>query len=547
MIRLLRVAIRQSAVTARSLLSSIHFKIGGKTMRRAWAAHGLARVVPALILAMTMSLFGVPAQAGAEETGSISGTVTSSAGISVNRLHVTVIGALDGEHWGWASTSADGSYKVSGLPAGSYLVRVSGGSSGGHDTWYGGVTRELAKPVLLASAQAVTGIDVNLPLGGTISGKVSVPEGFTFEKFTVHSYWEESHQNGPFSWVDAQGNYLIKGLAPGTYTLYFYPHNLDLLPLDYGREPSKRPTPFTISGPEAVTGIDAYIRKASVIEGTLTLPDGATTEGLRVTARSLDNNVVGHGTVGPGSSYRITALIPGRYRVKVSAGASGMVDHWLSDGSSAGSATSVSVGSEETARGINMSLKTAPTFSDVADGLQFSEDIRWLAARGVTEGFPDNTYKPLETIHRDAMAAFLYRAAGRPEFVPPAQSPFRDVSPAAPFYKEITWFNAAGITKGYEDGTFRPLNAVNRDAMAAFLHRFSNHNSCIRPREEVPVFTDNPATGQFAADIAWMSCFGISTGFPDGSYRPTEPVRRDAMAAFLKRWSEKAVFVSGLS
>ncbi|GAA3400807.1 hypothetical protein GCM10011577_11020 [Pseudarthrobacter polychromogenes] len=516
-------------------------------MLRTWAFHALTRVLPALILAVTMSLFGAPAQAEAEGTGSISGTVTTSAGISVDWLPVTVIGAADGEHWGWTRTAADGSYKVTGLPAGSYVVRVSGVSSGGHDTWYGGITRELATPVQLASAQDAIGIDIELPLGGTISGKVTVPGGFTFDKITVHSYRLESNQNGPFAWVDAQGNYLIKGLAPGTYTLYFYPQNPDLQPVDYGREPSKLPTPFTISGPEAVTGIDAYLPKASVIEGTLTLPEGATMDGVRVTARSLDNNLVGHGTVGPGSSYRITALLPGSYRIKVSAGASGMVDQWFTDGSSAGSATSVSVGSEETTRGINMSLKVAPAFSDVADGLQFSEDIRWLAARGVTEGFPDNTYKPLETIHRDAMAAFLYRAAGRPEFVPPAQSPFHDVTPNTAFYKEITWFHAAGITRGYDDGTFRPQNAVNRDAMAAFLRRYSNNVSCIRPREEVPVFTDNPATAQFAEDIAWMSCFGISTGFPDGTYRPTEPVRRDAMAAFLKRWSEKAVHASGLS
>jgi hypothetical protein len=399
----------------------------------------------------------------------------------------------------------------------------------------------------MAQGQAVTGIDIAMPLGGTISGKVSVPEGFTFEKITVHSYRTETNRNGPLAWVDAHGNYLIKGLAPGTYTLYVYPQNRDLLPVDYGREPDKFPTTFTVSGTEALTGVDAVVRKASAIEGIITLPEGASAEGLMVTARSPENSMVGQGTVRPDGTYRITALIPGSYRVKLSAGSTGLVDQWFSIEGSAGSATSVSVGPEETTGGIDMSLTKITVFTDIADGDLFFQDIQWLAARGVTEGFPDKTYRPLEIIHRDAMAAFLYRAAGRPEFIPPAQSPFRDISPATPFYKEITWFRSAGITRGYEDGTFRPQAAVNRDAMAAFLRRFSDNISCIRPKEEIPVFTDNPASGQFAEDIAWMSCFGISTGFPDGSYRPTEAVRRDAMAAFLQRWSVKARYVSGLS
>ena len=516
-------------------------------MSRYRPAHSLTKVLPPLLLAMVLSLFISPAHAVVEETGSISGKVSSAAGVDVNRLFVFFTSASDGAEWGSALTAADGSYSSFRLPAGSYLVRVGGGSSGGYDTWYGGPTRELAKPVSIAPGQAVTEIDIAMPLGGTISGKVTVPEGFTFEKITVHTYRTESNRNGPFAWVDAHGNYLIKGLAPATYNLYFYPHNRDLLPVDYGRESDKLPTMFSVSGTEALTGVDAVVRKASVIEGTITLPEGFSAEGLSVSARSSDNNVVGQGTVGPDATYRITALLPGSYRVKVSAKSTGLVDQWFSSAGSAGSATNVSVGSEETTGGIDMALAKIPVFTDIADGDLFFQDIQWLAARGVTEGFPDNTYRPLEIIHRDAMAAFLYRAAGRPEFIPPAQSPFRDISPATPFYKEITWFRSAGITRGYEDGTFRPQAAVNRDAMAAFLRRFSGNISCIRPKEEIPVFTDNPASGQFAEDIAWMSCFNISTGFPDGSYRPTEAVRRDAMAAFLQRWSMNARYVSGLS
>ncbi|WP_449372248.1 S-layer homology domain-containing protein [Arthrobacter psychrolactophilus] len=216
---------------------------------------------------------------------------------------------------------------------------------------------------------------------------------------------------------------------------------------------------------------------------------------------------------------------------------SDLVDQWYGAATSSTSSVSVIAPPEGTTPGINFTLVQAPSFSDVPAVSQFTEDITWLAARGVTDGYPDGTFRPLEPIHRDAMAAFLYRAAGMPEFTPPAKSPFLDVSSTAAFYKEITWLSSTGITTGYGDGTFRPLGSVNRDAMAAFLYRMTKTPYCQRSPSESRTFTDNPANAQFHDEIAWMACNEISTGWPDGTYKPDEPVHRDAMAAFLKRWS----------
>jgi len=70
------------------------------------------------------------------------------------------------------------------------------------------------------------------------------------------------------------------------------------------------------------------------------------------------------------------------------------------------------------------------------------------------------------------MAAFLYRFAGEPAFTPPATATFTDVPVGAPFFLEIEWLSSTGITTGWPDHTFRPSANVERQAMAAFLHRF---------------------------------------------------------------------------
>ncbi|MET4060169.1 beta-glucosidase [Arthrobacter sp. UYP6] len=180
-----------------------------------------------------------------------------------------------------------------------------------------------------------------------------------------------------------------------------------------------------------------------------------------------------------------------------------------------------------------------PPFSDIA-GDPFEAEILFIAANGITTGYPDGTFRPLAPVARDAMAAFIYRLAGQPYFEPPATSPFTDITPGTQFYKEITWLASTDITTGYPDGTFRPLVPVARDAMAAFMNRFSGTYCGIEAAADFPAptaapFTDVPVNLQFSRDIAWMKDSGISTGWPDGTYRPFLPVARDAMSAFMKR------------
>lgn len=48
-------------------------------------------------------------------------------------------------------------------------------------------------------------------------------------------------------------------------------------------------------------------------------------------------------------------------------------------------------------------------------------------------------------------------------------------------------------------------------------------------------FTDVTWNTKYSSEIAWVASSGISTGWPDGTYRPLAPVSREAMAAFLHR------------
>lgn len=60
-------------------------------------------------------------------------------------------------------------------------------------------------------------------------------------------------------------------------------------------------------------------------------------------------------------------------------------------------------------------------------------------------------------------------------------------------------------------------------------------------------FTDVPETHPFAEEITAVADACLAGGFPDGTYRPSQPVTRQAMAAFLARAGSDVAFNQDLS
>lgn len=179
------------------------------------------------------------------------------------------------------------------------------------------------------------------------------------------------------------------------------------------------------------------------------------------------------------------------------------------------------------------SVAVSGPFRDVSPTNQFVREITWVRDRGYLNGWPDGTFRPFNQIDRDAMAAVAYRMKGSPAFTPPARSPYSDISTAHPFYKEITWARANGIMRGWSDGTFKPNSKVTRDATAAIFYRLAGSPAYTAPATSR--FTDVRPGQQFYREIHWLAARGVTTGWSDGTFRPLNSTNRDAMAAFIYR------------
>jgi hypothetical protein len=123
-------------------------------------------------------------------------------------------------------------------------------------------------------------------------------------------------------------------------------------------------------------------------------------------------------------------------------------------------------------------------------------------------------------------------AHGTPEC---PEAPFPDVSTHNPFCPEIMWMVDEAITQAYPDGTFRPGVKVDRQTVAAFLHRLDGAPAGPFPD---PGYTDIPPTHPFFNEIAWLADTGITNAYPDGTFRPGVKVDRQTMAGLLFRFHE---------
>ncbi len=282
-----------------------------------------------------------------------------------------------------------------------------------------------------------------------------------------------------------------------------------------------------VAGPESVpTTLDLVAEPDAVEPGDDVVLSAVVSAPLGTVQFGLGEAILGEVEVSPNGLAEITVAVTatGPMQLEYSASYSGADGYEPSSGS-----VTVEV------------LEQVPAFSDVPVDHPFFEEIQWADENGIAEGYDDDLFHPTNPVTRQAAAAFLYRFAGDPYGPDPycIASPFADVPTDHPFCGEITWMVDAGLTTGYGDGLdFQPNSPVTRQAMAAFLYRYSGGPTHIDFPCEASPFLDVPLDHPFCTEIAWMYDIGLAEGYDDGMFQPESVVTRQAAVAFLFRLSE---------
>jgi protocatechuate 3,4-dioxygenase beta subunit len=506
---------------------------------------------------------------GASISGNVKGTVGTTENLT--GAYVEVYGA-DGSLQTGASTDTAGNYTVAPLAAGTYTMRINepSGSAYAFEWWNNKTTKTDATAFTLTAGQAMTGANVVLTKGATISGTVASKgtPNVNLSGASVSAWAADGTMAGSAS-TSSEGTYTITGLAAGNYTLRFvYSYgpvvNGPLAPQWWsGKSTRLSANTFVVAAGAALTGKNAVLAPAATISGTVTDADGKPLPQFSVGVWEADNTSAlpdyQVSSVAPDGKYSVPGLAAGSYKVGFTDHATGVsfdpandreyVSEYWNDKPTLATANSLTVAEGATATSTNATLvkkSATPTFADVGADHPFFTQIGWMSSAGISTGYDSGgvrTFRPADSVTRQAMAAFLYRMAGSPNVMLPPTPSFTDVPTSHPFYLQIEWMKSAGISTGnaQADGSalYLPGDPVSRQAMSAFLYRFAGSPDYTPPATSS--FTDVGAGQTFYKQIEWMASTGITTGYDDGgsrSYRPLAAVTRQAMAAFLYRFDQ---------
>lgn len=176
---------------------------------------------------------------------------------------------------------------------------------------------------------------------------------------------------------------------------------------------------------------------------------------------------------------------------------------------------------------------TLASFPDVDPTSTHGPAVGCVAGLGLLSGYGDGRFRPATIMSRAQAASVLDRTLAEAGLsLPAGPDVFDDVS--GTHAAAIHRLAAAGIVTGTSATTFAPDADVSRAQLVTLLDRAADRLGTPLPDASTLPFGD---VGEVHADaVARAAEAGITSGYPDGTFRPWDGVRRDHAASLLARW-----------
>ncbi|MCW5843880.1 MAG: carboxypeptidase regulatory-like domain-containing protein, partial [Caldilinea sp.] len=222
---------------------------------------------------------------------------------------------------------------------------------------------DYARPVTVTGGVTTTGIDLTAGVegdGAVISGVVRAPNGAPLPGMTVwldRWYGPEANVNVMTTTTDGAGSYAVRGVLPGEYTVAFSDAEAGVHVSQYYSDSLTygQATVVTVARQEERRDVNATLPLGGVVSGAIRIlgqkPDTASAyaERLDGDVTSTMRDPVYDPETG---TYRLTGLLPGRYRIFVYA----ILDGVFFSGCYGGATAEITVAAGAVISGLDVNL-----------------------------------------------------------------------------------------------------------------------------------------------------------------------------------------------
>ena len=173
-------------------------------------------------------------------------------------------------------------------------------------------------------------------------------------------------------------------------------------------------------------------------------------------------------------------------------------------------------------------------FDDVAEDAWYAPSVEFAVDRGLFRGVSETRFAPDSPMTRAMLATVLYRMEGAEAA---GENPFSDVPNGVWYTDAVIWAAGAGVVRGNGVG-FAPDANVTREQIATMLCRYAEVRGLDVSGRSALCFSDSDLVSDWAEEaMEWAVSAGLFRGNADGSLNPRGNATRAQVAALLQRFA----------
>ncbi|MHA6261414.1 S-layer homology domain-containing protein [Sporosarcina sp. CAU 1771] len=188
----------------------------------------------------------------------------------------------------------------------------------------------------------------------------------------------------------------------------------------------------------------------------------------------------------------------------------------------------VTLGTKTITVPVEIEQEVSYQFTDIGPNFLYANQLSYLVENKIINGFEDQTFRPSASLSRQHAMVILSRLL-KLDTTNVTDPGFSDVPKTHLYYKEIASVANAGIVSGKAGGTyFSPSDNITRSQMAKVLVEAFNLEGSANKS-----FKDVKETDEFYGYVQALVANGVSTGYEDGTFRPAENIQRIHFGIFI--------------